>query len=162
MSFIRHINPTGAISDFRTVFRDAGSNRWRIAVLAALTTIGIFSVMAGESWKRPRPLPEIIYITSWPLDRTEEETRAFVAANQKRKEAREKLQQEQDQVGRDMWKTLGKVSGMDVDKLARQAEAERTAEQAAEAAKLKELTRQSEVAAPEPAAPQPEPDKIAP
>ena len=130
MAFWRNISPTGAIGDFITVFKQAGSNRWRFALLAAAMTVGVFSIMSGESWKMQRKLPEVTYINSWPLDRTEEETRAFIEANQKRKEQREELQRQYDEEGRKLWKTLGKASGMDVDSIEAKVKAEEAAAKA--------------------------------
>jgi len=130
MAFWRNISPTGAIGDFITVFRQAGSNRLRFALLSAAMTIGVFSIMSGESWKIQRKLPEITYINSWPLDRTEEETRAFIEANQKRKEQREELQRQYDEEGRKLWKTLGKASGMDVDSIEAKVKADEAAAKA--------------------------------
>lgn len=139
MNFLRNVNPAGAIADFRTVFREAGGNRWRFAVLAAMVTTGIFSVMAGESWKKPRARPDIIYITSWRADRTEAETQAFIKENQRRKDEEARLFAEQQKIGQDMWKTLGKVSGMDVDKIAAKAEADRAKAEAETRAKAEAL-----------------------
>ncbi len=139
MNFLRNVNPAGAIADFRTVFREAGGNRWRFAVLAAMVTTGIFSVMAGESWKKPRARPDIIYITSWRADRTEAETQAFIKENQRRKDEEARLIAEQQKIGQDMWKTLGKVSGMDVDKIAANAEADRAKAEAETRAKAEAL-----------------------
>ncbi|MCZ8173535.1 MAG: hypothetical protein O9272_17520, partial [Brevundimonas sp.] len=79
MRFLQHVNPGAAIGDFAVVFKQAGRNRWRIALVSAALTVGIFSVMAQESWRIPRPKPEVVYINSWPIDRTAEETRAFIA-----------------------------------------------------------------------------------
>ena len=139
MNFLRNVNPAGAIADFRTVFREAGGNRWRFAVLAAMVTTGIFSVMAGESWKKPRARPDIIYITSWRAYRTEAETQAFIKEKQRRKDEEARLIAEQQKVGQDMWKTLGKVSGMDVDKIAAKAEADRAKAEAETRAKAEAL-----------------------
>ncbi len=136
------MNPTGAIGDFITVYRQAGSNRWWIGLIAAGLTVGTFSIMAGESWKKPRALPQITYITSWPEDRTEEETRAFIIENQKRKDELEAAQKAADEEARKLWKTLGRASGMDVDKIDAQASKERAAQEAAEKAKLNQLTGQ--------------------
>lgn len=121
------------------MFREAGGNRWRFAVLAAAVTIGIFSIMAQESWKKPRARPEIIYITSWREDRTEAETQAFIAENQRRKDEEARLIAEQQKVGQEIWKTLGRVSGMDVDKIAAEAEAERAKAEAHARAKAEAL-----------------------
>ena len=139
MNFLRNVNPAGAIADFRSVFRRAGGNRWRIALASAAITGGLFSVMAQESWKKPRARPDIIYISSWPADRTDAETQAFIAANQRRKDEEAKLIAAQQKIGQDVWKTLGKVSGMDVDKIAAQAEADRVRAEAAARAKAEAL-----------------------
>ena len=136
------MNPTGAIGDFLTVYRQAGRNRWWIGLIAAGLTVGTFSVMTGESWKKPRELPQITYITSWPEDRTEEETRAFIIENQKRKDELEAAQTAADEEARKLWKTLGRASGMEVDKIDAQASKERAAQEAAEKAKLDQLTGQ--------------------
>lgn len=143
MSYWQKINPTGAIADFRSVFRDAGPKRWPVALVAASITVGIFSIMAAESWRKPRPLPEVTYIKSWPADRTEAETKAFIAANQKEKDAREAALEAYEKEGRELWATLGKASGMDVDKIKRDAEAERAREKAAEKAKADAILKQA-------------------
>ncbi len=143
MSYWQKINPTGAIADFRAVFRDAGPKRWPVAIVAASITIGIFSIMAAESWRKPRPLPEVTYIKSWPLDRTDEETKAFIAANQKEKDARQAAIEAYENEGRELWATLGKASGMDVDKIKREAEAERARKEAEEKAKTEAILKQA-------------------
>lgn len=132
----KETSPTGAIADLRTVYQQAGKNRWWLMALAALTTFVTFSAIAGETWKGKRPLPEITYITSWPAHRTDAETKAFIVENQKRKEAR---QAELDRIRateREMYKALGRASGFDVDAMEKRAEAERKAEEAAEAARI--------------------------
>ena len=131
MSFMRKINPTGAISDFRNVFRDAGPSRWRNMILAALCTFGTFGVMAiTQNWTGERRLPEITYINSWPEDRTEAETKAFIAANQKQKEARAKDEAEATAEAQKLWMAVGRASGMDVDTIKQQADADAAAAKA--------------------------------
>lgn len=143
MSYWQKINPTGAIADFRAVFRDAGPKRWPVALVAASITVGIFSTMAAESWKMPRPLPKVTYINSWPIDRTQAESRAFVEANQKLKDEQQARIEAYEAEGRKLWSTLGRASGMDVDKLEAQAEAERAAAKAAEQAKADAVLKQT-------------------
>ncbi|WP_296679727.1 hypothetical protein [Novosphingobium sp.] len=125
MNFLRNVNPVGAIADFRMVFKEAGSNRWRFAALALLCTVGVFSIMKGESWKKARPLPEITYITSWPEHRTDAETKQFIAENQRRKDAQEERLREYDKVGQDMWMSLGRATGVNVDKIKAEADADK-------------------------------------
>lgn len=147
MSFWQNINPTGAIADFITVYKEAGSNRWYIAIAAAALTFGSFSTMAWESWKKPRALPTITYIRSWPSDRTEAETRAFVEENQRRKEEQAKLLAEQEKIGQDLWMAVGRASGVNVDKIKRQADAEKAAAAAKAKADAEKLLERVEPAA---------------
>ena len=130
MSFLRNINPVGALADLRSVYREAGPARWRHAAVAALCTFGIFGAMASQNWVGERRLPEITYINSWPADRTEAETKAFIIANQKKKDERERAQAASDAEARKLWMAVGRVSGMDVDAIKRQADADAVAEKA--------------------------------
>jgi hypothetical protein len=132
----------GAIADLRTVYEQAGKNRWLFMGLAAMTTFGIFSVMAYENWKGPRPLPEVIYITSWPEHRTDAETRAFIEENQRRKDEREAQLAKAIEAERGMYRKLGEMSGMDVDKIEQQAATDRTRDEAAAKAKTEALLKQ--------------------
>lgn len=131
MSFLKNVNPTGAITEFRDVFRDAGPARWRYVALSALCTFGLFGTLAfTQNWVGERKLPDIDYINSWPADRTEAETLAFIRANQKDKEAREKAQAEADAEVQKLWMSLGRASGMDVESIKKRADAEKAAEKA--------------------------------
>lgn len=138
MSIWKTANPAGAIADFMTVYRQAGPNRLRIGVVAALCTLGVFSIMMTQSWKKQRKLPEVTYINSWPLDRTAEETRAYIAANQKLKDAREKAQADAAAEEQKLWMALGRASGMDVDAIKAKAEADKAAEKAKADAQAKQ------------------------
>lgn len=145
MSYWKNINPGGAISDLIVVFRDAGPKRWPIALLSAAITVGVFSTLTYESWKIPRPLPTVVYITSWPEDRTPEETAAFIKANQKAKDEQAARIEAYEAEGRKLWATVGKASGLDVEKMQKQAEAERVAEKAKQKAETDALLKQVKV-----------------
>lgn len=135
----RNAHPTGAVADLRLVFQQAGSNRWRIAVLAAATTFSIFYMLMGESWKAPRPKPDIIYIRTFAPNRTEAEIIASNIANQKRKDALAAEQAKRDADVREIYMKLGRMSGMDVNQIAAEGDAER----AAAAAKAKAEQQQA-------------------
>lgn len=136
-------SPTGAIGDFLQVYRQAGKNRWWIAIVAACITGGMFWALTHESWKRPRALPEVFYITTFAPDRTEEESLAFRKARQAEREAREAAYAAADAEGRRLYKQLGRASGIDVDAIERRAEAERQASKAAEQARLDAILKQN-------------------
>ena len=143
----RDVSPGGAIGDLIAVFRQAGPSRWRMAALAALPPLGIFVVFVNEEMRgKPRP-PEVTYITSWHANRSEAEIVASNLANQKRKERLAAEQARREEEVRGIYKTLGRVSGMDVDAIDKQAAAERAAEQARAAAAAERLRLQQAAAA---------------
>lgn len=131
--FWRNANPTGAIADFLEVWRQAGARRWPFVALAFATTLGIFSVIAQESWKGPPAKPEVIYINSWSADRTNAEIARENRANQKLQDRLTAEQAARDAKVKDIYRTLGRVSGMDVDAIEKKARADEAAEKAAHA-----------------------------
>lgn len=133
-SYWRKINPRGAIADFREVFRQAGSNRWRFAALSAAATFATFSVMFQEEQRGlPRP-PQVIYITTLAPGRSDAEIIASNKANQIRQDKLRAEQARRDEEVRKVYKALGRASGMDVDAIERRAQAERVAEERAKSA----------------------------
>lgn len=131
MSIWKNVDPVGAIADFRTVWRQAGKNRWRIAVAAAVMTIGTFSVMFQEEHRiLPRP-PQVTYISSWRADRSDAEIEASNRANQAYQDRLRIEQAKREEEVREIYKKIGRYSGMDVDAIEAKAKAEKAAEDAA-------------------------------
>jgi N-acyl-D-aspartate/D-glutamate deacylase len=134
MSIWKNVDPVGAIADFRTVWQQAGKNRWRIAVAAAAMTIGVFSLMFQEEHRiLPRP-PKVTYITSWRADRSDAE---IIASNRANEIYQQKLRDEQakrEEAVREIYKKIGRASGMDVDAIEAKAKADKAAEEAAKRA----------------------------
>jgi len=128
-SFWREASPRGAIADFITVWKQAGHNRWRIAAMSGACTFAVFSVMWQEEARGPPQPPKVDYIRVWPAHRTDEEIIASNVANQKRKERLAAEQARRDEDVREIYKTLGRLSGMDVDAIEKKAMAERAAEE---------------------------------
>ncbi len=120
-SYMQHINPRGAIADFREVFRQAGKNRWRITIAAMAVTATLFWALTKDSWRIPPAKPQITYINSFPLDRTAEESKAFIDKNQKLKDKVEAREREIAEESKAMYRKLGEISGMDVKKIEREA-----------------------------------------
>ena len=145
-SIWRQANPRGAIADFRAVYEQAGRNRWRFAALALAMTVGTFSVMWQEEARGlPRP-PTVTYISSWSSDRSDAEIIATNKANQIRKDRLAAEQAKREEEVRQIYKTLGRASGMDVEAIEQKAMAERAAEKArtdTEAARVRALQEQA-------------------
>lgn len=140
-TFFRQVNPRGAFNDFREVWRQAGNNRWRFAMVSAACTIAVFSVMFQEGAVGPPRRPTIDYITVWDPHRTDAQIMATNIANQKRKERLAAAQAARDAEVREMYKTIGRASGMDVDAIEAKAQAERAAEARAKTEAVKAIPK---------------------
>ena len=138
---MRNANPVGAVGDFVTVFREAGPNRWWIMLVSMAITVGLFSSLTQESFKKARELPQITYITTFAPDRTEEESLKFRKERQAQREALEAAQAEADAEARRLYATLGKASGMDVDKYATEGDRERARAAAEQKARNEEILK---------------------
>jgi len=123
----KDVSPTGMVADFVTVWKQAGQNRWRIAAVSAACTFGVFYLMSTQEAKGPHPPPKVTYISVLPEHRTDAEIVASNIEARKRKVAWATEQARRDKDVREIYKTIGRMSGMDVDKIAREADAEQAA-----------------------------------
>lgn len=151
------VSPTGMIADFREVWRQAGSNRWRFAAVAGACTAGVFAVMMQQEASAPHLPPKVTYISVLPSHRTDAEIMASNIENQKIKEAMALEQAKRNEDVRNLYKTLGRFSGMDVDKIAREADAQAAAEKKAELEAIRKRRAEADaaLAAQKQASPQP-------
>jgi hypothetical protein len=130
----RDVSPGGAIGDLITVIKQAGPNRWRFAFLALLPPLGILWTFMQEEVRGKPKGPVVTYITTFRADRTDAEIVASNIANQRYQDQLRAEQAKREEEVRKIYKTLGRLSGMDVDKIEREAKAERMAEEARKAA----------------------------
>jgi len=144
----KDVSPTGMVADFAAVWQQAGANRWRIALVSAACTFGVFYLMSTQEGSAPHPPPKVTYISVLKAHRTDAEINAENVANQAAKEAWAREQARRDKDVRALYKEIGRMSGMDVDKMARDADAEDAAREKAERAKVEETLRRSGVADP--------------
>lgn len=127
MGFMRNVNPSGAIEDFKHVYKVAGKNRWRFMALAAAITFTLFGTMAQERVMIPPERPEVEIIRTLEPGRTDAEIIASNIANQERKERLAAEQAARDEEVKEIYRSLGRMSGIDVDAVEAEAEAERAA-----------------------------------
>lgn len=121
MSFITKVNPAGAVGDLLTVWRQAGSNRYAILAAACLPAlIMVYTFYKDMQEKAAPPPPQVIYVESWPADRSMEQILADQAEREKARIAAEERQRER-------YKALGRAVGMDVEEIEREAKAEAAA-----------------------------------
>jgi hypothetical protein len=128
----QHVRPTSLVTDFIIVWKQAGVHRWRIALVSAACTVGLFSVWWQEEAIGPQAPPEVTFITTFDPSRSDAEIMETNIANQKVKEQLAAEQAERDEQVRELYKTVGRISGMDVEKIEREAQAERAAREEAE------------------------------
>lgn len=133
MSIWKNINPTGAIGDFIAVWRDAGRMRWRFVLLAVGVSGTLFSLVVREEERIEQRPPEINYITSWRADRGEAEILRSNAVNHRRQVLLAAEQAKRDLEVKNIYKAIGRASGMDVDAIDRRAKADQAASAAAAA-----------------------------
>ncbi len=91
------------------------------------TAIIIYTFYLDTLEKAKPPPPTVTYFESWPATRTIEESKAAITERQKLKD--KMLQREKE-----AYKAFGRAVGMDVERIEREAETDRAAEQAKAAA----------------------------
>lgn len=159
----QHVDPVGAVGDFITVFKQAGDNRWRIAAVAAACTFATFSMMWNEGAKGPPPAPKITFISTFAPGRTDAQIAASNRENQAFQDRLAAEQAKRDEEVRGIYKSIGRVSGMDVDAIEKKAKADEAAEKQAQAKRIAdELARERKAAAAASSAPAAGPPAEAP
>jgi hypothetical protein len=119
MTIFRDVSFVGAGADLITFLRTPRQHRWLLVILACAPPAFIVLLFNLDVLEVTRPgEPEVTYIESWPADRSIKE---IVASNL----ARQKIEDEQEAKIREAYKALGRASGMDVDRIEREAEAAR-------------------------------------
>ncbi len=124
-------NPVPGIADFWNEFKKPQPYRWAILLASSVPVFIIMVWATSQSVTAPPARPEVTYITSFAPDRTDEEIIATNIANQERKDA---LRAEQERIAeekKDMYRALGRATGIDVDAMEAEIEAERAAQAAA-------------------------------
>lgn len=123
------VSPSSAIGDLVDVWRGQSVTQRFWLLTAACVPVGLIigGIIQDVARKSVPPPPEVIYVENWRLDRSMEE----ILADQKE---RQRLRDIRNAEVRERYKALGRASGMDVDKIEREAKAEAAAK-AAEKAK---------------------------
>ena len=121
-------NPATGIADFWKEFRKPQDHRWAILLASVLPVIGILYWATQQSVTGPPPRPEVTWISTFAPDRTDEEIIASNIANQERKDALAAERARREEEKKQMYRDLGRATGIDVDEMERRIEEERAAE----------------------------------
>jgi hypothetical protein len=128
MSFFRDASVKGSVSELIAYLRTPRQHRWLLALLACAPPFFIIILFNLDILEVTKPgPPEVTYIESWNSDRGIDD---IIESNI----ARQKIKDEQEARGREAYKALGRATGMDVDRIEREAN-EARAKRAADAAK---------------------------
>lgn len=119
MSFAKNISPRGAFGDLMGVLREQQDYKVLFFLAAAVPPLLIITMffLDQERLNKPPP-PEVFYFESWDKSRNYQD---IVAEREARLRLREALLEER----RQKYKTLGRASGIDVDKIDRETAAAR-------------------------------------
>lgn len=126
-AFLRQISPVGAVKDFSSEFSRPTPYRWHILGVSVAATFFVFMMFIPEDQLIEPRRPEVTYITSYAPGRSDEEIMATNIANQERKEALAAEQAEREELRKDMYRALGRATGLDVDAMEAEIERERAA-----------------------------------
>lgn len=124
MSFFRDVSLRNAGSDLLAFLRMTDRHSFPLLLAACVPTAIIMYTFYLDSLEKSKPPPQsVTYFESWPATRTIEESKAAIAERQKLKDEMMKQQKE-------AYKAFGRAVGMDVERIEREAEADRAAENA--------------------------------
>ena len=127
MAFFKDVSFRNARTDLIGFLRNTGKHSpWLFLAACMPTAIIIYTFYIDALVKGTPPPREIIYVESWPANRTLAETKAAIAERQQRKDQMRVREKE-------AYKAFGRAVGMDVDKIDREAQLEQAAKKAAEA-----------------------------
>ncbi|QZD88885.1 hypothetical protein K3148_08435 [Qipengyuania aurantiaca] len=132
-------NAAGGIADFWNEWKKPTPHRWPILAASFLMTGTLFFWLTKEEYYYPPEVPQVTYITTFAEGRTDEEIRQSNLENQALKEERQAERERIEQRRRDIYKAIGAATGVDVDAMEAEAEAERAAEEQAERERLEGL-----------------------
>lgn len=143
MRMINRFNPTNGVLDFWNEFKKPTPYRWPVLGVSGLITFSLLYMVTGETVYAPPAPPEVSYIASFAADRDDAEIIATNIENQKNQDAVAVLDEQSEERKRELYRALGRASGMDVDKIDREAAEERAAIEASEDARKAEIRRRA-------------------
>lgn len=127
-------NPGPGIADFWNEFRKPNPYRWPILAASAIPVLLMYLWVQSETYIIPPERPKVTYITSFAPDRSDVEIADSNRVNQQRKDELRKAQEAIAEQKKDMYRELGRATGLDVDAMEAKIAADRAREEARKAA----------------------------
>jgi len=95
MALPKPYSPRAVAADLRAFFGQRSPHQLIAAALALIIPIAIITLFAIDAKDAGTPPPQLIYVKSWPADRTDAEIKADQAKAQAEKEAFQREKQRQ-------------------------------------------------------------------
>ena len=130
MRLSTRFNPVGGIQDFWSEFTRPNPYRWPILIASMLCTFGLLFWVTKERVIGPPARPEGTFISTFAEGRTDEEIVASNVANQQLQDQIREEQAVREEEVREMYRTLGRASGLDVDAMEAEIAADRARQEA--------------------------------
>lgn len=127
MRFTSRFNPAGGIADFWNEIRRPTPYRWPVLGASLLCSFVLLFWVTQERVLIPPESPKVSFISTFAEGRTDAEIVASNRANQARKERLAAEQAKRDEEVKEMYRALGRATGIDVDAMERKIEAEKAA-----------------------------------
>ena len=132
--FMRNVSPRGAIADLIHEWKAPTPHRWQILGVSVAATFTMMMLFLPESERKPPEKPVVTWITTFAPGRTDAEIEASNRANQERQDVVRAEQARLEERRKELYRELGRATGVDVDAMEEQIRREQAAEDAAKAA----------------------------
>jgi uncharacterized protein (UPF0335 family) len=136
-NYLRRMSPRGGVEDFLTYWRQPTPYRWQILGASVALTFTIMVLFVPEDQVAEPARPTVTYISTFAPGRSDAEIMASNIENQRRQDVLEAERAALEERKKQVYRDLGRATGVDVDAMERRIARERAAEQAAAAARAK-------------------------
>ena len=130
----QRFSPRGGLEDFLSYWRQPTPYRWQILGVSVALTFTLMVLFVPESERIEPRHPDVTYISTFSPGRTDAEIIASNLANQKRQDALRAERAALEERKKQMYRDLGRATGVDVDAMERRIAREERALAAREAA----------------------------
>jgi len=136
---LHKLNPGPGLADFWSEFTKPQPYRWLVVVASLAITGTLLYPFVKESVLIPPEKPKVTYITTFAPGRSDAEIMAENIANQERQDALRAERAAREERRKEIYRTLGRATGVNVDEMERQIAREEAAEKAAREAEMARL-----------------------
>lgn len=139
MRLMSKVNPAAGAADFWREFTKPNPYRWPILGVSFLLTGALLYPMTQERVRVPPAPPKVTYITSFDPDRTDAEIIASNIENQRIQDERRAAEEARIERRKDIYRSIGRATGLDVDAMEREIAEDEAREAAEEEARRAEM-----------------------